>query len=215
MSRCIVILGVHKDTNEAFAELLAFLGIQFNHRTSTSPQEGLPSSRIAAIHKGILNDLNHEYNDLRPLPEKWWQDSKLKARKEELISICSSSFQYLEPHLRERFAEKPKIIETTRRFFRRLGGAPVVVCAYFEPANPGDFTSVQNVAAAIQNLLLAAYREGIGSCWMTGPVEVAAQINGFLGVDDLTLVAVIPMGYPDETPKVPPRRPNRVTYQGF
>jgi hypothetical protein len=28
-------------------------------------------------------------------------------------------------------------------------------------------------------------------------------------------VAVIPMGYPDETPKVPPRRADRVVYQGF
>jgi nitroreductase len=136
-------------------------------------------------------------------------------RKEELVSICYSSFQYLEPHLQKRFAEKPKIIEATRRFFKRLGKAPVVVCAYFEPANSEDVTSFQNVAAAIQNLLLVAYAEGLGSCWMTGPIEVAAEIDRFLGVDDLTLVAVIPMGYPDEVPRVPPRRPDRVIYQGF
>jgi hypothetical protein len=50
---------------------------------------------------------------------------------------------------------------------------------------------------------------------MTGPIEVSAEIDRFLGVDDLTLVAVIPMGYPDEVPRVPPRRPDRVIYQGF
>jgi len=136
-------------------------------------------------------------------------------RKEKLVSIAAGSFEYLEPQLQERFADKPKIVEATRRFFKRLGGAPVVVCAYFEPANMEDVTSFQNVAAAIQNLLLVAYAEGLGSCWMTGPVTVSEEISRFLGVKDMTLVAVIPMGYPDETPKIPPRRTDRVVYQGF
>lgn len=136
-------------------------------------------------------------------------------RKEELLSISSTSFQYLEPQLQQLYAEKPKIIESTRRFFKRLGEAPIVVCAYFEPANSEDVTSFQNVAAAIQNLLLVAHAEGLGTCWMTGPVTVANEISRFLGVQDMTLVAITPMGYPDETPKVPPRRPDRVVYQGF
>jgi len=71
-------------------------------------------------------------------------------RKKKLVSIAAVSFEYLEPQLQERFADKPKIVEATRRFFKRLGGAPVVVCAYFEPANMEDVTSFQNVAAAIQ-----------------------------------------------------------------
>jgi hypothetical protein len=50
---------------------------------------------------------------------------------------------------------------------------------------------------------------------MTGPVTVANEISRFLGVQDMTLVALTPMGYPDETPKVPSRRPDRVVYQGF
>jgi nitroreductase len=136
-------------------------------------------------------------------------------RKEELVSISSTSFQYLEPQLQQLYAEKPKIIESTRRFFKRLGEAPIVVCAYFEPANMEDVTSFQNVAAAIQNLLLVAHAEGLGTCWMTGPVTVANEISRFLGVKDMTLVAITPMGYPDETPKVPPRKPDRVVYQGF
>ena len=147
--------------------------------------------------------------------QNWKFFALTEGRKEELVSISSTSFQYLEPHLQELFAEKPKIIEATRRFFIRLGEAPVLVCAYFEPANMEDLTSYQNVAAAIQNLLLVAHARGLGACWMTGPVHVADQINRFLGVEDMTLVAIIPMGYPDETPKVPPRRPDRVIYQGF
>ncbi len=133
--------------------------------------------------------------------------------KEELVRICSASVQHLEPHVREFFPGKPGIIEGIRGFFQKLGDAPVVVCAYFEPSRLNEATGYQNVAAAIQNLLLAAHSEGLGSCWMTGPLYVAPEINRFLGVDNLNLVAAIPMGYPDETPRIPPRRPDRVVYR--
>ena len=123
-------------------------------------------------------------------------------RKKELVSISSTSFQYLEPQLQELFAEKPKIVEATRMFFNKLGEAPIVVCAYFEPANMEDVTSYQNVAAAIQNLLLVAHAKGLGTCWMTGPVWVAEKISRFLEVENMTLVALIPMGYPDESPAI-------------
>ena len=136
-------------------------------------------------------------------------------RREELVRICSRSIRHLEPELRQRFADKPKIVDATIRFFQRLGNAPVVICAYMEPTAMDDTVSYQNVAAAIQNLLLVAYAEDLGSCWMTGPVFVAEEINRFLAVADLTLVAVIPVGYPDEAPPAPPRRSERVVYQGF
>ena len=71
------------------------------------------------------------------------------------------------------------------------------------------------MAAAIQNLLLAAHAEGLGTCWMTGPVHVAEQINESLNIHDKELVAVITLGYPDESPPAPKRKPDRVVYEGF
>ncbi len=136
-------------------------------------------------------------------------------RKEALIEIVSKSFEYIEPVLKEVFAEKSKVTEFTKRFFGRLGGAPVLVLAYYMPTRERPETSIQTVAAAIQNLLLAAHAEGLGTCWMTGPLHVNKQINEFLEISDKTLVAVIPMGYPDESPPAPKRKPSRVVYQGF
>lgn len=76
-------------------------------------------------------------------------------------------------------------------------------------------TSVQSVVAAIQNLLLSAYAEGLGASWMTGLVYVAVQINEFLSIRDKILMAIIPIGYPDESPPFPKRKPHRVVYEGF
>jgi len=147
--------------------------------------------------------------------QNWFFVVLTGERRDALIDIVGSSYEHIAPVLREVFAEKPKVVDFTKRFFKGLGGAPVLVFAYYEPTKERPETSIQTVAAAIQNLLLSAHAEGLGCCWMTGPVHVADRINRFLGIEDKTLVAVIPMGYPDESPPAPQRRPNRVVYEGF
>jgi nitroreductase len=147
--------------------------------------------------------------------QNWFFLVVVGDQKDNLVEIVSRSFEHIEPVLNKVFAEKPKVREFTRKFFLRLGGAPVLVFAYYEPTRERPETSIQTVAAAIQNLLLAVHAEGLGACWMTGPVHVEKQINEFLGVNDKVLAAVIPLGYPDESPPAPKRKPNRVLFVGF
>ena len=147
--------------------------------------------------------------------QNWYFVIVTGDKKEALVKIASRSYKHVEPVLKEVFAEKPVVVDATRKFFKGLGNAPVIICAYYEPTRERGETSVQTVAAAIQNLLLAAHAEGLGACWMTGPVHEAEQINAFLGVRGKTLVAVIPVGYPDQSPPVPKRKVNRVVYEGF
>ncbi|MBW2035961.1 MAG: nitroreductase family protein [Deltaproteobacteria bacterium] len=147
--------------------------------------------------------------------QNWYFVVVTGERKDALVEIASKGYSYIEPVLKDVFAEKPPVVEFTKKFFARLGGAPVIILAYFEPTREREETSIQTVAAAIQNLLLAAHAEGLGTCWMTGPVHVADQINEFLDIRDKTLVAIIPIGYPDESPRAPKRKPDRVVYQGF
>jgi nitroreductase len=136
-------------------------------------------------------------------------------KKASLAKIIAKSYRFIEPVLQKVFAEKPGAIQFTKTFFERLGDAPVVIFAYYTATKEKAETSVQTVAAAVQNLLLAAHAEGLGACWMTGPLHVADEINEFLAMEDKTLVAVIPLGYPDETPPAPKRKPGRVVYEGF
>ncbi|MEE9402881.1 MAG: nitroreductase family protein [Desulfobacteria bacterium] len=147
--------------------------------------------------------------------QNWYFLVVTGERKDALVGLASKSYDYIEPVLKEVFAERPPVVEAAKKFFSRLGGAPVLVFAFYEPTRERPETSVQTVAAAIQNLLLAAHAEGLGTCWMTGPLHVADQINEFLGIRDKTLVAVIPMGYPDESPPAPKRKQGRVVYEGF
>ena len=65
---------------------------------------------------------------------------------------------------------------------------------------------LQDTAAAIQNLMLTACSLGLGSCWIGAfkEDEVRKVINA---PKNMRPVALIPVGYPNESPDARPRRP--------
>jgi nitroreductase len=67
---------------------------------------------------------------------------------------------------------------------------------------------IQSVASAIAHLLLILHQMGLGSVWMTGPMQAKEEIEKILKVPaGLDLVAFIPVGYPDENPESRGRKP--------
>jgi nitroreductase len=89
-----------------------------------------------------------------------------------------------------------------------LGGAPVVIVAMCRrEVVPGLYKMVlESVAASFQNLLLAAYAKGLGTCWMTGPLRAEDELKEILNITGLyEIVAMTPLGIPDETPEPPVR----------
>lgn len=72
--------------------------------------------------------------------------------------------------------------------------------------------SIQNTAAAVQNILLAAHALGLGSVWVGAFDE--EEVKTVLELpDNLRPVAILPIGYPAERPKAPDRIPfENLTY---
>lgn len=67
---------------------------------------------------------------------------------------------------------------------------------------------IQSVAAAIQNMLLAAQDLGLGSCWCSTPLLCPTAVRQALGIPQgIEPQAIIALGYPAETPEAPHRRP--------
>jgi len=94
-------------------------------------------------------------------------------------------------------------------FARNFGGAPLIVVVLTElRADPLERKMVlESASAAMQNLHLAAFAEGLGSCWMTGPLQNESVIREILGIpEEKEIVALMPVGYPAETPRPPSRR---------
>jgi nitroreductase len=91
--------------------------------------------------------------------------------------------------------------------------APLLIAVGVDkPAEPKvlEIENVCAVAAAVQNLLLAAHALGLGAMWRTGPAALDPQIKTFLGfAPDQHLIGFIYIGYP-EGEQIFPERPSFV-----
>lgn len=126
-------------------------------------------------------------------------------------------------------AAKKKAFQGMVNYHTVFAGAPVLILAYAGPyatvaddllasgvmpreealeyakPNPG----IQNIAAALENLHLAAAALGYGTCWMTGPTYAARGISSLIGFarEGYYLAAMTPLGIPDEDKwSNPPRK---------
>ena len=67
--------------------------------------------------------------------------------------------------------------------------------------------AVQSLAAALQNMLLAAHAEGLGACWFCAPAFCKETVREVLGIPDaVEPQALIAMGYAAEKPPATPRK---------
>lgn len=93
-----------------------------------------------------------------------------------------------------RLALRQKVVSELRKV-----GAFIVVCN----ERPGDLTAALGVAAAIQNILLAAHILGYGAVWMRMDFLRRAAQELLEIADDEEVVSVVPIGVPS---------PNQMVY---
>lgn len=114
-------------------------------------------------------------------------------------------------------------------YFTRFENAPLTIVPLFRPLTvlsnmlvDDNTTAIRamerdsgliGTSLAIQNLLLAAHAAGLGASGMTGPLVAMAELRELLRVPpSWEIAALIPLGYPDETPVPTTRKsPQKVT----
>jgi nitroreductase len=112
-------------------------------------------------------------------------------------------------------------------FFEPLATAAAIVIPQYRPypdliaqlvkSGGGDPSSMPtagvmqaelcSTSAAIMALLLQARAEGLGSCWMAGPMVARDDIQSLLGiVSPWQMVGAVALGFPEESPAARPRK---------
>lgn len=104
------------------------------------------------------------------------------------------------------------------------GRPPLIVAVYNEKeftrftdkfdernASIAQITELSAIAAAMQNMLLAAESLGVGSCWLDIPLFCEREINACLRMKD-KLAGLLVFGYPDEKVTRAKRKDNKVIY---
>jgi nitroreductase len=65
-----------------------------------------------------------------------------------------------------------------------------------------------STAAAVMNLLNQAHAEGLGACWMAGPMVARDEVQAALGIaEPWRMVGAVALGWPDKLPDKQPRKP--------
>ena len=136
-----------------------------------------------------------------------WQPWEFIVVSGELLKPLSDSFKAVVDKLTHKYGEQ-LFDDKFVKFAAHYGGAPVVVVALTKASSePNEKkASLESTSAAMENLVLAAADLGLGTCWMTGPLQDENNLRRILDISsDKEIVAVTPLGYPDEVPKPQPR----------
>ena len=101
----------------------------------------------------------------------------------------------------------------------RFATAPVLILACFTMEGMDKFSdekrqkferdwAMQSLAAALENMLLAAHANGLGACWFCAPGFCKETVRRVLKIpDEIEPEALIAIGYSAEKPPVPPKKP--------
>lgn len=109
------------------------------------------------------------------------------------------------------FGDEGKVAKTRGKYLR----APTVLVVGAAP-HPKPSLNAENrdaVAAAVQNLLLAATAAGLASFWSTPALDDVPAVLDLCGFEPgVTLVGVLYLGWPNGSVEVPERPPVAVTH---
>ena len=139
-------------------------------------------------------------------PVRWVvvKDAGQRRRLGEIYERVSKA----QPPMATPDAAGARLARSVDHLVHHLGEAPVLIvaCAY----GPDDVRTAAGVYPAVQNLMLAARSLGLGTTLTTRHRLAMAETRAALGIpEDVTIHAVIPVGYPlgrwDEAPRAPVR----------
>ncbi len=92
----------------------------------------------------------------------------------------------------------PRIVTGLARSFN----APMFIVACADPEQSGHKNGMDyylvDVAISLEHLVLAAAAEGLGTCWLGGMVDEAEVKKELRIPENIKVVAVTPLGYPEE-----------------
>lgn len=99
-------------------------------------------------------------------------------------------------------ARRSEIAEITD-YGKFIDEAPVCIVVLSKPTK----YYLEDGSAAVTNMLNAAHALGLGACWVAGDKKpYANHITKLCGAsEEMRLIALVPVGYPDETPTVQKR----------
>lgn len=152
------------------------------------------AAKIAEIGQAVQNvsdylaTLCKEESDIETV-ERWRANSSFFAKAPVLIAVSALNYQSIADKLQACNMADSRVAEINRG--RQIAAS-----------------RIQTIGAFVDHLLLALHTLGLGAVWMAGPAQAKAEVERIIGMSGQEeFAALIPVGYPDEQPAAPARKP--------
>jgi nitroreductase len=171
-----------------------FEAIHDRHSQKKVKQDPVPHEMIERLLDAAVQAPNHY--KVRP-----WRFVVLMGKaRERLGEVMAASLRERQPDFPQEAFDKARTTPLQ---------APVVIAIGVEKPSEPKVLEIENicaVAAATENLLLAAHALGLGAKWRTGEWARDAKVKEFLGfASDQHIVSFVYIGYPEFVVEQPPR----------
>lgn len=146
---------------------------------------------IAAASQEVTDYLAALCNDEKdqPMVERWKNNSGFFAKAPVLIAVTAGIYQSIADKLQACNMGDLKVAEINQ--CRQIASS-----------------RVQTVGCFVDHLLLALHTLGLGAVYMAGPTQAKPAVEKIIGIGaNEDFVALVPVGYPDEQPSAPSRKP--------
>lgn len=162
-------------------------------------KEEVPQDKI----KKVLEAANWAPSNGNSQPWKF-----IVMRGEYIDKICNIFYNWARDYIPKASyipeEKKVQMIEYAKDFGGALNHIIVIYETYEDEIATEE--SLMASSVAIENLCLAAWEEGLGTVWIAGHVAHDEETKRILGVEDnFKIAGIIPIGYPDINPAIPPR----------
>lgn len=130
-----------------------------------------------------------EAKEYRDTAERYRENASFFRKAPVLIVALSGQYKSVVDLILSKKGEKDPLAEEMRESRR---SAP---------------TSIQQMGGFVVHLLLVLHSMDLGTCWMSGPLIAKREVEDILEVpEEWDLVALVPVGYPAESPPAKPRK---------
>jgi len=146
---------------------------------------------------------------------------KNKAKLDEMAAEVKKSLDSIERSQHEDADKIMKKVEWYSTFFKDAPALIAVIQTNYDTViekavnltnteinKLRNFPDIQSIGAVIQNVLLAAYDKGYGTCWLSAPSIANSQLEKIINIGaDKKILAFIAIGKSKTNPTVPERKP--------
>ena len=93
----ILIVGMHRSGTSALAGVLSRLGVKLGENLipalpGANERGFWEHEEIVGVHDRILAALGYAWDDVRPLPDDWWRDRRVRPFRDQILQIVRRDF---------------------------------------------------------------------------------------------------------------------------